>query len=126
MIVMNNLKYGKTYLTNQKIKKNKYGNKKCVYRGMIFASKKELGYYLALKDLEKQGKITDLKRQVEFELQPSFTFNGKKIRAIKYIADFTYIENDKLHIVDTKGVRTDVYELKKKMMMYKGYEIEEI
>ena len=85
-----------------------------------------LNYYKKLELLQNAGKISELTRQVAFELQPGFVFNGKKIRPIYYIADFTYIHNGKLHIVDTKGMRTDVYNIKKKMMMYKGYEIEEI
>lgn len=77
---------------------------------------------------EKEGRIRDLQCQVPFELQPSFKDgSGKTIRAIKYVADFTYYDKtDTLHIVDTKGVRTDVYKLKKKMMQYRGYEIEEV
>lgn len=110
----------------QAIKHNKYKNKKVVYDGIKFDSKKEGAYYLKLKLLEEKGIISDLKLQVKFELQPKFQFGNKTIRAINYIADFTYIQDNKLHIVDTKGVRTDVYKLKKKMMEYKGYEVEEI
>ena len=110
----------------QAIKQNKYKNKKVVYNGIKFDSKKEGAYYLKLKLLEEKGIISDLKLQVKFELQPKFQFGNKTIRAINYIADFTYIQDNKLHIVDTKGVRTDVYKLKKKMMEYKGYEVEEI
>lgn len=106
--------------------KNKYKNKKVVYDGIKFDSKKEGAYYLKLKLLEEKGIISDLKLQVKFELQPKFQFGNKTIRAINYIADFTYIQDNKLHIVDTKGMRTDVYKLKKKMMEYKGYEIEEV
>lgn len=108
-------------------KQNKYKNKHVEYHGIKFDSKKEGTYYLKLKAMEELGIIKDLKLQVKFELQPSFKFNGKTIRAINYIADFTYYdENNKYHIVGTKGVRTEVYKIKKKMMQYKGYEIEEV
>lgn len=108
-------------------KQNKYKNKHVEYHGIKFDSKKEGAYYLKLKTMEELGIIKDLKLQVKFELQPSFKFNGKTIRAINYIADFTYYdENNKYHIVDTKGVKTEVYKIKKKMMQYKGYEIEEV
>ena len=71
--------------------------------------------------------IEDLKRQVRFELQPSYEINGKKIRSINYIADFTYREKGKLHVIDVKGVRTNEYKLKKKMFEYKyNIEIEEV
>ena len=107
-------------------KQNKYKNKKVVYDGIKFDSKKEGAYYLKLKVLEEKGIIKNLQRQVKFELLPTFKFNGGTIRGISYYADFTYIQDDKLHIVDTKGIRTEVYKIKKKMMNYKGYEIEEI
>ena len=105
---------------------NKYHNKKCFYKDMMFDSKKERDYYVILEMMLKNNQITDLKTQVKFELQPSFKFNGKTIRSISYIADFTYIKDGKLIIVDTKGYRTEVYKLKKKMMQYKGLEIKEI
>ncbi len=105
---------------------NKYHNKKCIYKDMMFDSKKERDYYVLLEMMLKNNQITDLKTQVKFELQPSFKFKGKTIRSINYIADFTYVKNGKLVIVDTKGYRTEVYKLKKKMMQYKGLEIKEI
>lgn len=107
-------------------KQNKYKNKKVVYDGIKFDSKKEGAYYLKLKMLEEKGIISDLKLQVKYELQPKFEFNGKTIRSINYVADFTYMQDGKLHIVDTKGIRTEVYKLKKKMMQFKGYDIEEV
>lgn len=105
---------------------SKYRNKRTEYDGIKFDSIKEKNYYIKLKLLEKSGKIRDLKLQVKFELQPSFKFKGKTIRAINYVADFTYYEENKLVIVDTKGYRTKEYLLKKKMMNYRGYDIEEI
>ena len=36
------------------------------------------------------------------------------------------MKDGQLVIVDTKGYRTEVYKLKKKLMQYKGYDIEEI
>lgn len=108
-------------------KQSKYKNKKVVYNGIKFDSQKERNYYIKLKLLEDKGKIKDLKLQVKFELQPKFKSGNKNIQAISYIADFTYLdEENKLHIIDTKGVRTDVYKIKKKMMQYKGLEIEEV
>ena len=114
-------------IDSKQIKQNKYKNKKVEYHGNKFDSKKEGAYYLKLKTMEELGIIRDLKLQVKFELQPSFKFNGKTIRAINYIADFTYYdENNRYLIVDTKGVKTEIYKIKKKMMQYKGYEIEEV
>lgn len=107
----------------------KYHNKKVKYDGYTFDSIKEKNYYIKLKLLEKAGKIKELELQKEYELQPSFKLNNKTSRKITYRADFTYktTEDDKLHVVDIKGFRTDVYRLKKKIFEYKyRIEIEEI
>lgn len=106
---------------------SKYKNKKTVIDGISFASQKEAKRYQQLKQLEKDKKITDLRLQVSYELQPHYKINGKTIRAIKYVADFVYIKNGELVIEDTKGFRTEVYKLKKKMFEYKYHkEITEI
>ena len=107
----------------------KYHNKKVKYDGYTFDSIREKNYYIKLKLLEKSGKIKELELQKEYELQPSFKLNNKTSRKITYKADFTYktTEDDKLHVVDVKGFRTDVYRLKKKLFEYKyRIEIEEI
>lgn len=99
---------------------NKYHNKKVIYNGITFDSIKEKNRYIELKILERAGVIKELKLQYEFELQPAFTLNNKKIRKISYIADFYYFDN-KLNdyvVEDTKGMRTEVYKLKKKMFKY--------
>ena len=111
------------------VKQNKYKNKKVVYDGIKFDSNREMAYYIKLKLLEEKGIIKDLELQKSFELQPSFKLNGKTYKKITYRADFSYVsvEDNKIHIVDTKGFRTDVYKLKRKMFVYKyGIEIEEI
>ena len=109
--------------------KNKYHNKKIYFNGVLFASKKEYSYFCKLKLMEQVGMIRDLKRQVPFELIPTYKINGKTIRKMQYIAEFTYIttEDNKLHVVDTKGYRTEEYKLQKKLIEYKyNMEIEEI
>lgn len=111
------------------IKQNKYKNKKVIYDGIKFDSNREMAYYIKLKMLEEKGIIKDLELQKSFELQPSFKLNGKTYKKITYKADFSYVsvQDNKIHIVDTKGFRTEVYKLKKKMFAYKyGIEIEEI
>lgn len=106
---------------------NKYKNKKTMIDNILFDSKKEANYYTLLKMLEKANKISDLELQKKFILQGHFKLNGKTIRAITYIADFVF-KDDKgnLHVIDTKGYRTDVYKIKKKLFEKKyGIEIEE-
>lgn len=108
---------------------SKYRNKKVIYDGITFDSIKEKNRYIELKLIERAGLIKDLQLQYEFELQPAFTLNNKKIRKISYIADFYYFDN-KLNdyvVEDTKGMRTDVYKIKKKMYEYRyKKEIKEI
>jgi hypothetical protein len=107
--------------------KVKYHNKKCEYKGLKFDSLKERNHYIVLEHLQNTGQIKNLKRQVKYELQPSFKLNNKTIRAITYIADFTYIQEGILVVVDTKGFRTKDYLLKKKMFQYKyGMDIVEV
>jgi len=113
--------YNKLLNNSIAIKENKYKNKKVIYNGIKFDSIKEKNRYIQLLYLEKAGLIKDIKLQYEFELQPAFTLNKKKIRKITYIADFYYYDN-KLNdyvVEDVKGIRTDVYKLKKKMFEYK-------
>jgi hypothetical protein len=91
---------------------NKYHAKKTTIDGITFASKKEANRYVELKLMEKAKAIQDLKIQVAFPLIPKTKYG----REIRYIADFTYYENGELVVEDTKGFRTDVYKLKKRLM----------
>ena len=93
---------------------NKYGNKRVVVDGRLFDSKAEAARWQELCLLERAGEITELERQVEYELIPK----QKGERAVKYIADFRYIDHDgKTVVEDTKGVKTPVYILKRKLML---------
>ena len=113
------------------INRSKYHSKKVIIDGIKFDSKREGEYYQKLKILLKQGLIKDLdlELQKEYLLQDKFVINGKTRRKITYRADFSYVstEDDKLHVVDVKGFRTELYKLKKKLFEYKyNIEIEEI
>lgn len=96
----------------------KYHNQKTIYNGIVYDSKKEAKRAWELDLLVRAGKIRDLKRQDKFILLEEYYNNkGEKIRPITYIADFTYydVENDDWVAEDTKGVRTEVYKIKKKL-----------
>ena len=113
------------------MKYRKYHNKKTMFDGIKFDSKKESQYYAILKVLEKAGKIRDLKLQVPFVLIETFKVDDRTYRKTKYIADFTYYDDkDKLHVIDVKSEATrkdKTYQLKKKLMAWKyGIEIEEV
>lgn len=105
---------------------NKYGNKKIVLDGVEFDSQLESNRYLELKLLERAGEIKDLRRQVNFELQTSYTKNNKIIKPIYYVADFVYydVRKGKKIVEDTKGFKTEVYRLKKKIFEYKYPDLE--
>lgn len=88
----------------------KYHAIKTVVDGITFASKAEAARYQELKLLERTGAIAELITQPVFHL----VVNGHKIG--KYIADFQYYENGKIITEDVKGVKTPVYNLKKKLV----------
>ena len=108
---------------------NKYGARKTTIDGIKFDSKHEAERYAELKLLQRAGEIRDLQLQVPFELIPAQKRNGKTIRECKYIADFAYFDKrtGETVVEDAKGMRTDVYKLKKKMMLWEyGIEIKEV
>jgi hypothetical protein len=76
-----------------------------------FDSKAESRRYLELKTLQQAGEISGL------EIHPCYPLEvcGHKIG--RYEADFSYIINGRLVVEDVKGVKTDVYRLKKKLML---------
>jgi hypothetical protein len=101
---------------------SKYGNRKIEIDGVMFDSIKEGRRYQELKLLQNAGLIFNLELQPFFELQPAFcTSDGKKERAITYKADFMYwdVEQRRYIVEDVKGVRTEVYKIKRKMMLHK-------
>lgn len=106
---------------------SKYRNKKIIFDGITFDSKKECYRYKKLKILLKTNKIKDLKLQVPYVLIDK----SKHGRAIRYIADFVYYNNElkKEVVEDVKSniTKTPVYKLKKRLMAEKyGITITEI
>lgn len=100
---------------------SKYGNRTAVVGGMAFDSRLEARRYRELVLMQNAGIIRDLRTQVRFELQPSFKKGGKTIRAITYKADFVYTVcgTGETVVEDTKGFRTEVYKIKKKIFEYR-------
>ena len=97
----------------------KYKSRKVAVGGQVFDSRKEYTRWCELVLLQKAGQITDLKRQVKYELIPSQRI-GKKVaeRACTYVADFVYTENGKTVVEDTKGFKTKDYIIKRKLMLW--------
>ena len=108
----------------------KYNNKKVIVDGIEFDSKKEAKRYRELRLLERAGGIHSLELQKEFVLIPTQreadtvgarggVKKGKVIEhAVKYKADFVYIQNGERVVEDTKGMRTKDYIIKRKLMLW--------
>lgn len=109
---------------------SKYGARKTVFQGITFDSQKEAQRYAELRMLERGKVISDLRRQVKFDLLPAQKIGGKLIeRAVTYVADFTYVDKrtGEFIVEDTKGCKTKEYILKRKMMLYfHGIRIREV
>lgn len=104
--------------------------------GTLFDSHKEACRYDQLVLLQRAGKISDLQRQVAFELIPAqyetyerYGKDGKRLkdgtrlveRAAVYHADFVYTdENGNKVVEDTKSqaTKTEAYILRRKLMYY--------
>ncbi len=90
--------------------RSKFGNKRTLVGDKSFMSKGEAKRYEVLVQREQEGLIRDLKTQVSFPL----VVNDVKIA--RYIADFTYEDATGYVVEDFKGVLTDVFKLKQKLM----------
>lgn len=108
---------------NQYEEKSKYNAVKTEVDGIKFDSAKESKRYANLKLLERAGVIENLKLQPRFLLQEGFTYNGHKERKIEYVADFQYERNGQTIVEDVKGMKTEVYKLKRKLFLYKYRDI---
>ncbi len=96
----------------EKKKGHKFKANPCERDGIKFASTKEANRYLELKFLQTHRQISDLKMQVPFDLNPGGT------HTMKYIADFTYNDQDGNYVVeDSKGFKTKDYLKKRRLML---------
>lgn len=91
-------------------KRSKYNNRKTVVDGITFDSEWEAERYQELQLLERAGHIVNLRLQVPYVL----AINGVKI--CTYVADFVYLECGEEIVEDAKGMLTDVYKLKRRLM----------
>lgn len=119
---------------------SKYHSKKVTVGGETFDSSREYRRFCELKLLQRAGKISDLQRQVEFVLIPTQREPGeigprggvKKGKLLEkectYYADFVYVNDKGEKVVeDTKGMKTEAYLIKRKLMLYvHGIRIQEI
>ena len=94
-----------------------------------FDSQKEARRFDELSALERAGTIRDLRMQVDFTLQEAYTDGeGRRVRAIRYKADFTYMKQSfvdrdgewqwalVVEDVKSRATRTKEYIMKRKLM----------
>lgn len=126
------------------MRRSKYGNRKTIVNGIEFDSRKEAVRYQELRLLERAGKISGLRLQEKFILIPSQREASTEVyksgpqkgrrkpgklleKECIYIADFCYIQNGETVAEDAKGYRTEVYRIKKKLMLERyGIQIREV
>lgn len=118
-------------------KENKYHNTpttRVAPSGVVlhFDSQKEARRYDFLIERERRGEIRDLRLQVDFTLQEAYTdTEGRRVRAIRYRADFTYHEGAQgvqvVEDVKSRATRTREYAMKKKLLKDRfGIDITEV
>ena len=114
--------------------KNKFNNRKIVFQGETYDSQLELSRFIFLSNREKEGEITNLRRQVEYLLIPAqygteikhLKTKDKEVRVLlerscSYIADFVYERNGETIVEDCKGSKyiiTADFKIKKKLMLW--------
>jgi len=97
----------------------KYGNKKTVTPdGVKFDSRAEARRWGHLCMQLRAGEISELRRQVAYELVPAVKYSdaSRVKKAIHYVADFVYVEKGVEVIEDVKGVLTPEFKLKRHLM----------
>lgn len=110
---------------------SKYKNKKVNTEEGVFDSMREYKRWILLREREEKGEISNLERQVMYQLMPRLTDeNGKFLyHPIRYYADFRYTDNTtgKVVVEDSKGMKTPEYKIKKKLMYWQyKIQIEEV
>lgn len=99
----------------------KYRNIRTLVDGVLFDSQKEARRYSELKLLERAGKITGL------ILQPKYPIVVNGVKVCTYVADFFYNAQGVDVVEDVKGMKTPIYNLKKKLVRAcHGIEINEV
>ena len=112
----------------------KYGNHKIKNAYGTYDSQLEYARFIFLSNREKEGEITNLRRQVEYLLIPAqygteikhLKTKDKEVRVLlerscSYVADFVYERNGKTIVEDCKGAKgiiTEAAKIKKKLLLW--------
>lgn len=100
--------------------KMKYHNKKIIVDGIKFDSQLEAEYYTYLQEHKKELGICKIELQVPFLLIPTIRYHNKTYRKRIYKADFkiTY-SNGSVEVLDTKGLETNIFTIKRQLLLNK-------
>ena len=112
----------------------KYGNNKIKNAFGTYDSELEWSRFIFLSNRQKEGEISDLRRQVEYLLIPAqygteikhLKTKDKEVRVLlerpcSYIADFVYERNGETIVEDCKGAKeviTEAAKIKKKLLLW--------
>ena len=87
--------------------RHKFNAKKCQSNGLKFDSKAERAYYHKLLNLQQLGEVVFFLRQVPLECGAG----------VKYYCDFlVFYADGTVKFIDVKGMRTQVFDIKKKII----------
>lgn len=103
--------------------RSKYNAVRTTLDGYTFDSRAEAEYYQRLRLLERAGEISALEVHPVYVIFDGVDAKGKR-QVIRYEGDFGYTENGRRVVCDVKGVRTDVYKLKRKMFECRYHDID--
>jgi len=96
------------------------GKLKRTYKGICYASLMEMNYFKEwIEPRIKSGEIIKVDKQVKYQLQPAFDYQGKHFNAINYVSDFDITFADgTFKVIDTKGMLKNEDKIKEKMFKY--------
>jgi hypothetical protein len=97
----------------------KYRNIPATIDGIKFDSQKEGMRYVQLRQLERNGEITELKPHPKFNLWAATNGGqGEPVKIGTYSADFAYIQDGERVVEDCKSgpTKTTSYRLRKKIV----------
>jgi hypothetical protein len=87
--------------------RHKFHAKACDLDGIRFDSKREAAYYRQLKLRVAAGEVVTFLRQTTFHLPGG----------VRYVCDFqVFLASGEVQFVDTKGVQTESFKAKKRMV----------
>lgn len=108
-------------------RQHKYRAQAVSVDGIRFQSKREARRWQQLQLQQSMGLIRRLSRQVPLPIWTVNLETGEIVTVARYFADFRYERDGRVVWEDAKGMKTETYLLKKKLVeALHGIEIEEV